>query len=216
MPANLSDFDAIPGMEGYFSATNGRLRCTAVSLKSGGICLHSPVADLGHAARSSLDKLGKVEFLLAPNHYHNKGLGEYAGIFPNARVVAPPASQPRLEKITGLAFEDLDTLRPELPDGTRFVSPAGLKNGEVWIVTVQGWIVVDAFAGPSGGDSSPRLLGTFPKYGIGDSIEYSDWVKGFILSNPPHILVPCHGDIIRNPDLPARLKALVERHLDQS
>lgn len=210
MPTQLSEFEAIPEMDGFFCATNGRLRCTAIRLQSGGICLHSPVAGLGIRARTSLDKLGNVEFLLAPNHYHNKGLGEYAQTFPKAHLVAPPASQPRLQKITGLAFEGLEALRSEMPEETRFVSPVGLKNGEVWIVTAGAWIVVDAFAGPSGGDSSPRILGTFPKYGVGDSTQYSRWVRDFLGSDPRRTLVPCHGDIIHDPDLPAKLKDLVD------
>lgn len=213
MPVHLSEFEAIPGMDGFFSATNGRLRCTAVRLLSGDLCLHSPVAGLGDRARDSLDRLGHVAYLLAPNHYHNKGLSEYATHYPKARLIAPPASRPRLEKITGLAFDDLDALRDKLPDGVRIVSPVGLKTGEVWLITATGWLVVDAFAGPSGQDPSPSLLGTFPKFGVGDRARYADWVRESITSELPHTLVPCHGDIIHDPDLPEKLTDLVNREL---
>ncbi|MCR9139765.1 MAG: hypothetical protein NXI27_27480 [Alphaproteobacteria bacterium] len=213
MPTTLSEFAAIPGMEGFFTATNGRLRCTAVRLSSGNLCLHSPVAGPGDRARDSLDRLGHVAYLLAPNHYHNKALAEYATHYPEASLVAPAASRPRLEKITGLAFDDLDAMSGKLPDGARLVRPAGLKTGEVWLVTATGWLVVDAFAGPSGDDPSPSLLGTFPKFGVRDKAQYADWVRDFITSDPPHTLVPCHGDIIHDPDLPAKLTDLVNRKL---
>ena len=213
MPARLSDFEAIPGMAGFFSATNGKLRCTAISLRSGGICLHSPVQGFSPGAESSLDRLGDVRFLLAPNHYHNKGLGEYAGRFPGARLVAPEASRPRLQKVTGLKFEDLEALEPDMPDGARIVTPAGLKTGEIWIVTVTGWVVVDAFAGSTGGDPSPRLLSTFPRYGVADKTKYSRWVEDFIGSNPPQTLVPCHGDIVHDPELRTKLTDLVEQEI---
>lgn len=213
MPAQLSEFAAIEGMPGFFTATGGRLRCTAIRLQSGRLCLHSPVAGLGHQARDSLDRLGRVDYLLAPNHYHNKGLTEYATAFPNARLVAPVASRPRLEKITGLTFGDLDALSHQFPDGTRLVSPKGLKTGEVWLVTQRAWLVVDAFAGPSDDDPSPQMLRTFPSYGVRDSAQYAGWVRDFVLSDPPHILVPCHGDIVDDRNLPAKLADLVERKL---
>lgn len=213
MPAHLSEFATIEGMAGVVTATRDRLRCTAIRLQSGGLCLYSPVAGLGQQAQSSLNRFGRVDYLLVPNHYHNKGLAEYATAFPDARLVAPPASRPRLEKITGLTFDDLDTLSRELPDATRFVSPEGLKTGEVWLVTQRAWLVVDAFAGPSGDEPSPQMLGTFPSYGVRDSARYSAWVRDFIRTDPPHILVPCHGGIVEDPDLPAKLADLVKRKL---
>lgn len=213
MPVQLSEFAAIEGMPGVFTATTGRLRCTAVRLQSGGLCLYSPVAGLEPKARDSLDHLGRVDYLLAPNHYHNKGLAEYATAFPDARLVAPPASRPRLEKITGLTFGDPGALAGDLPDGMRLVSPEGLKTGEVWLVSRNAWLVVDAFAGPSGGKPSPQMLGTFPTYGVRDSVQYAAWIRDFVRSHPPHILVPCHGGIVDDPDLPAKLVDLVKRKL---
>ena len=80
-------------------------------------------------------------------------------------------------------------------------------------MTATGWIVVDAFAGPSGGDPSPMLLGTFPGYGVGDRAKYIAWVKDFIESDLPQTLVPCHGEIIHDPDLPTKLADLVDQEI---
>lgn len=217
MPAQLSRFEPIAGVNGLFSATKGELRCTAITLRSGGLCLHSPVAGLSARAKESLDDLGTVEFLLAPNHYHNKGVTEYQAIYPAARTVSAEASRPRLERITGLEFQGLEELSRSLPDGMRLVTPKGLKTGEVWVVASAGhgiaWLIVDAFAGgrglPEEGSAPVRLLDTFPRYGIGDRSQYLDWLNNFLHSEPPEILIPCHGHIGRDPDLKIQLQNVI-------
>lgn len=217
MATQLSSFEPIAGIDGLFTATKGELRCTAIALRSGGLCLYSPVAGLGKRAKESLDELGSVDFLLAPNHYHSKGVAEYAEAYAAARIVAPEASQPRLERITGLAFRGLDELSHSLTDGMRLLCPPGLKTGEVWLVAPTGegvgWLVVDAFAGgkdtPEEGGESVRFLGTFPKFGIGNRSLYLEWLDNLLRSEPPDVLVPCHGNIVRSPHLSARLQKLI-------
>jgi hypothetical protein len=85
----LSVFSPFVEIAGVFVATKGGLRCTAIKLQDGGICLYSPIAGLNAEARNSLDVVGKVTHLFAPNHYHNRGLAEYSSAYPDAllRVV---------------------------------------------------------------------------------------------------------------------------------
>ena len=219
MAKRLSAFAPIEGLEGWFTATRDGLRSTAIVLASGGLCLHSPVAGLSPAARDSLGRLGPVRFLLAPNHYHNKGLGEYLAAFPEARIVAPAASRQRLGRVTGLDVDDMELLLPHLTGAIRVVSPPGLKTGEIWLVAPigsgagggNGWLVVDAFAGPRKGSEGVHLLGTFPTYGIADRTAYARWLGGFLKTEPPRMLIPCHGDMVRDPALPAHLSALMAR-----
>jgi len=217
MAVQLSRFEPIVGVDGLFTATKGELRCTAITLRSGGLCLYSPVAGLSTRAKESLEDLGKVEFLLAPNHYHNKGVAEYKAAYPAAKTVASEASGPRLERVTGFEFQNLAELSRCLQDGMRLVIPRGLKTGEVWVVTPAGngvaWLVVDAFAGgkglPEEGSESVRLLGTFPKFGIGDRSQYLEWLDSSLQSEPPEVLIPCHGHTGRGPDLKAHLQNLI-------
>lgn len=201
MPTQRTEYTAIADMDGFYSATRGDLRCTAIRLTSGALCLFSPVAGLGDAAMDSLRQIGRVAYLLAPNHYHNKGLAEYAQAFPDAKLIAPALCHARLQKITGFRFHDVSTLIPALPQDMRLVSPEGLKTGEVWIIAPNGWLVVDAFAGPEKADGHAKLLKTFPRYGVGDATAYTTWVRDFIARTPCDILVPCHGGIVRGPDL---------------
>lgn len=215
MAKTLSSFRALDGLDGVYVAENGGLRCSAVRLKGGGLCLFSPVAGLGPEALASLKALGGVRFLLAPNHYHHKGVAEYAEAFPEARLCAPEAAGARLAKVTGLDFEALDDLKAALADDMALIATEGLKTGEVWL-RAQGpahvaWLVVDAFNGPKGEavSSEPGLLGPFPKFGVGERDVYRKWAERQIGADNPTMIVPCHGAVVCDPNLPAKLLKLV-------
>ena len=217
MTKGLSHFKPVPGFDAVFTARNGDLRCTALRLVSGALCRYSPVSGLGDAARESLAALGDVSHLLAPNHYHNKALRDYAEVFPAAILCSTAAAAPRLEKQTGLAPVPLDAAGMDLPENARRVEPKGLKTGEVWIDVQTGTdrllVVTDAFRGAKGADDidckTPSLLGTFPKFGIADKTVYRDWLECFLADSPPTILLPCHGSGVASDTLADDLFKLV-------
>ena len=203
----------ILGMKGFYIMQKGNLACTVIQLRSGDFCLHSPVSGLSGPIKSSLESLGSVKFILAPNHYHNKGLVEFADAFPTATLTASEESRARLEKVTGLNFEGLGELQKAMPTGVQIVRAQGLKTGEVWVFTEKGLLVVDAFAGPSNGGTSPALLKTFPRYGVKDRETYVSWMNDFFDAHSPEILIPCHGDIITDAKLTPKLLTLVNEGL---
>jgi len=221
MAKHLSEFKKVNGLDDIFTADNGSLRCSAVRLTTGGLCLFSPVLGLSEAAMASLAELGKVEFLLAPNHYHNKGLAEYKTAFPNASLCAPTEARSRLKKITGFKFTGLDALQGVLPDNVHLVYTQGLKTGEIWIRAVgtrcTAWLVVDAFSGPKGKPGNiagePDMLGSFPKFGVGDRACYIRWVAAQIRDDKPTMLLPCHGGVVSSPRLAKKLQNLIKEKL---
>ncbi len=206
MSKELSGFAPIPNHSDAWSAQKGTLRCTALRLSDGSLCLYSPVLGLGEEAEANLDALGGVAYLLAPNHYHHKGLNEYALAFPEAKNVCFDGAQARLEEQTGLTFEGLERLETLLPDGCDFAEPDGLKTGEVWLVvkTEQErlWIVCDSFKGPKGKvghvGQTVDMLGTFQTYGIKDKKVYTAWLQGRSAADEPTMVIPCHGSIVRS------------------
>ncbi|MFK7965229.1 MAG: hypothetical protein AB8C46_14805 [Burkholderiaceae bacterium] len=216
----LSEFAPIPGLPNMWCARRGTLRCTVIKLKGGGVMLFSPVLGLTATGREQLDSLGEVKFLLAPNHYHNKAMAEYAQAFPEASIVASPDAQERLTRVTGLQFDDLSGLKRVLPQHVKLLAPPGLKTGECWLrvktKTDVAWIVVDAFYARAKNPRAlevaiPEMLGTFPNMGIANKQTYRAWVQAQITADQPTIVVPCHGLLMRSANLPKRLASLMAK-----
>lgn len=217
----LTAFTPIAGLKDIYAATRDNLRCTAIRLRSGGLCLFSPVKGLGDAALASLAALGAVEALLAPNHWHNMGLHGYVKAFPDVPLYASPAARGRLEIVTQLRFSDTANLQEHLPREIAIISPTGLKTGEVWLSIAgpkqRAWLVVDAFSGAKitrpGGFGELELLKTFPKFGLGDRAIYLPWLERQIEADRPTMIVPCHGAISADPRLPEKIRQLVAAKL---
>ncbi len=205
------------GMENIYVFHTGKLRGMAIRLKDGDLCFYSPLKGMHEKQVGQLRSLGRVSYLLAPNHYHSRGLGECHRLFPDARLVCPPDARQRLSKLTGLAFENLDDLCQALPQNMQLLSPPGLKTGEVWLDIVSSdqriWLVTDAFsASPldsTAADALPCLLKTFPNYAVADMRVYATWVRQQILRQAPTMLISCHGPPAVGVKLgPAMLKLL--------
>ena len=217
----LSTFEPLDGFSDIYVAKRNDLRCTALRLRSGGLCLFSPVRGLGPQAAASLEKLGDVEVLLAPNHWHTMGLQEYARAYPNAAICTSAGARKRLEQVTKLRFQDLTQLQRLLVRRMRLTMPDGLKTGEVWLsisdTQHRGWLVVDAFCGPKGKKDDrarePDVLATFPRFGLADSTVYREWLEQQLESDPPTVIIPCHGAAIFDSQLPKKIRRLVATKL---
>lgn len=213
-----SSFIQIDGLDSVYVARRGKLSCVAFRLKTGDMCLYSPISGLGSVVANEMARLGHLSVLLAPNHYHNKGLQEHVALFPQATLVASAFAANRLKKVTGLDTSDLAVLRRVLPDTAQILEPEGLKTGEVWLQMQSGaevaWIVTDAFSAPhtKPGQFAENLtlLGTFPKYGIKDAEVYKAWVAEQISRHSPTLLIPCHGSPVRDPNMGTSLLHLLD------
>ncbi|MEP5728478.1 MAG: hypothetical protein ABJL67_03790 [Sulfitobacter sp.] len=213
----IQPFSPIGGLDGVVIGRAGKLNCIAFRLRDESICLYSPVAGLETSGRDSLAKLGGVSMILAPNHYHNKGLTGHANAYPNASLICSKGAEPRLKKITGLAFDPIDILKSQLADNQRILEPEGLKTGEVWVeVRTQSeiaWIVTDAFSAklhsPGVCAEAPNMRGTFPRYGVKDASVFKDWANKQLSTDHPTILLSCHGSPVHSPDLDVQLNDLL-------
>lgn len=64
-------------------------RMTVVRLETGGVWLHSPVRPTPERQRT-VDQLGPVEHLVAPNKIHSLGIEPWRALCPSAKVWASP------------------------------------------------------------------------------------------------------------------------------
>lgn len=216
-----SEFLPVHGLDGVYAAQFGKLSCVALRLLDGSLCLYSPVAGLEKTLKHQTSELGTMSALLAPNHYHNKGLAAHVATFPDAALYCSCAARPRLSKITGLKFDLLDRLKEALPDGQIFHEPHGLKTGEIWVqinsVSECALVVTDAYSsaiqppGTFGGNVT--MLGTFPRYGVKDARTYKTWVAELLSNAAPTMLIPCHGSPVRSPNLTDQLTGRLDEVL---
>lgn len=64
-------------------------RMTIIRLADNSLFLHSPVA-LDPETHQALDRLGKVQYVIAPNRLHHLYVGDYIEAYPDAHFYAAP------------------------------------------------------------------------------------------------------------------------------
>ncbi len=218
MGAQNYEFLKPAGFEDISIINSSKLWSSIIRLSDGSLCIYSPIKGLKASIIESIRALGDVSYILAPNHYHNKGIADHLEFFPDAELVCSDGARPRLEKQTKLKLLGLDKLTKQLPSHIKILEPAGLKTGEIWFEVKQGndllWIVCDAFSSePKKGDKfsgTLSMLKTFPKYGVENDEAYQAWVAGQIKTQAPDVIVPCHGP----PVVSENLKELITNFLD--
>jgi hypothetical protein len=203
------------------------LRSVALRLADGRLAVTSPIRDLGDGAHSELAALGRPAALVAPNHFHNLGLREYARAYPDAIAVASAQAVPRVRRLTKLDVADEGQLAALLPAHASLLVPPGTRNGEMWLSVVtpggRAWIVGDAFFNVA---RTPRTamglllralsitpglrIGTSFRWLVHDHAAYRRFVVDALAREQPALLAPCHGDVLDDPGLAGRLQHLVE------
>jgi hypothetical protein len=221
----------LPGIDGAWElpcVVRGlRVRSTAVRLADGSLVVVSPVRGM---ARSGVESLGRPSVLVAPNHFHNRGLAEWAAEYPGAVVVASAKAAPRVHAKCGLPVEATERLSSALLPGHAVLVPPGTRGGETWLSLTSGnrraWVVGDAFFSLPDLPAWPmglvlRLLGIAPGLRIGTSFRwllsdratYRTWLSARLEEERPNVLVPCHGDVIADDALADRLGRLAAERL---
>ncbi len=186
------------------------------------VCLINPIKGSPNDVIESIKDIGEVAFILAPNHYHNKGVEEHCDHFDRGILCSSAAAIPRLKKITGLALQNTNKLAKALPKGMSLLTPPGLKTGEVWLRIKQKkelvWIVTDAFCGPDAPDEEskdnwPDFPKLFPRVGVKERDVYRIWLINQIKEDEPTTVIPCHGGLLQPDDLAEQLMDIAENRI---
>ena len=204
-------------------------RSIAIKLKNEGCLVVSPGAHLIQTVEKELPDLGKPKTILIPNSFHHYGISAWLEAYPGIKAVASVQAIRRLSKRGYHSIRSLNLLREELPENIQILEPPGWRAGEVWLrVQMEkriAWIVADAFFNMP--KLSPRFLTRLiqrtAKAAPGLSISrilkwvliknrrlYRRWILEQLEKDQPSILVPAHGEIIEDENLPRRLRKLIE------
>jgi hypothetical protein len=112
----------LPGTETIWHAEGDMhgvpLRSVAVRLRDERLAVYSPIRGLGTEAHRELMRIGRPGLLVAPNHYHNLGLTEYAAAYPEACIVSSALASARVQR----------KCRRPVGDESRLLSSSGWRR----------------------------------------------------------------------------------------
>jgi Domain of unknown function (DUF4336) len=185
-------------------------RMTVMRVADGGLAVHSAVA-CDDATMAAIDALGPVRYLIVPSGYHRLDAPRFAARYPEAKVVAMPASHGRVGervKVAGdyallpvggpLSFEPLVGLPAEAvfihrgDDGREtLVFNDGLMNLPNKLPGFKGWVV--KAIGSTGG---PKVTRTAQLGLVKDRAAYADHLRRLAARPQLARIVPGHGAVI--------------------
>ncbi len=194
-----------------------------VELGGGELLIYSPT-HIDDATYEQIERLGRVRWLVAPNHFHHLGLARYRARFPDALAVASSQALRRLASKGHLGLRSAEEV--ELPPAARFLVLPHTKNGETWLSLASDsgrmWLVCDGFfheprpvTGVEGFvlralKIAPGLCigATFTQLCVADRGRYRDAVLDLLAKERPSGVYFSHGEPLSD-DVTARLTTLL-------
>ena len=185
-------------------------RMVIARLADGSLAVHSAIA-CDDATMAAIDALGPVRHIIAPSGFHRMGAPAYAARYPEARVVAMPASQARVgqrvtvagdfsllpaggavswEALAGVPAEAVFIHRAS-DGGETLVFNDGFMNLPATLPGFKGWLV--KVMGSTGGPKVTRTA----RFGIvKDKRAYADHLRKLAARPALARIVPGHGAVI--------------------
>jgi hypothetical protein len=184
---------------------------TLIRLSTGELVVHSAVA-CDAATMAHIDSLGRVAYIVVPNGFHRIDAPRYAARYPEAVVVAPPASIDRVRQVVpGVAGLD------KLPRDAALVAEplGGVPHESVLLHTdsrgavtaiftdaffnlpeVSGWKGLALKAIGSG--SGPRVTRIARWTIVKDKAAYAAHLRRIAAMPGLARIIPGHGDVVRD------------------
>ena len=208
-------------------------RSLAIRLPDQSILLYSPPNIASKTNQPSpviqeAQALGPIKHIVIPSNFHTLGMSAWHQACPEATLYTELSTAKRMQKFN-LPFTDWRELTPHLPEGSA-MEFAPLKFGELWIVlpeTKRTLIVCEAFFNFKSEEITgfatvmAKLLDNGPGLKMSKIVkmmqlkpkQYGQWAKRFIQEQQPERLIPCHGHIVDDDDLPALLTKTIAQKL---
>lgn len=204
---------------------SNRARMVLVGLGDGRLVVVSPGALPSAERWAEVERWGTPAFFLAPNHFHNSGLGAWRERFPGALLVADPRAHARLaKKVPGATIADLAPLQAALPSSMWLKSPPGATQGETWLslqsAAGRTWLVCDGLVNeerlpPGAIGLFMRAIGfrpglmvnpLFKRLFLKDKAVFKAWLLAELSKESPTLLVLAHGAVLSGPELAERMR----------
>ena len=211
-----------------YAFRKGALATSLVFRGTDGLVVVSPGPGMTSADYDALSEYGEVRALIANNTLHHLGQRAWRERFKDAVSYCPPGAVDKLNsKVEGFTFRPLSEL--ELPASVTWEDPPGFKTGEtiLSVATSQGsvWYTSDLLVNITKlppppakwlftwTDSAPgfRLFRLAVWLMVSDKQKLKEWALGRVAKYPPAVIVPAHGAAFKAPDLPAQVKAQLDR-----
>lgn len=205
-----------------YSFGPGTVNTLVVKLDDGSLLAISPAAGLDGAVLDELSQHGEVKALLAPNGCHHLGQKAWRARWPNAISYAPDASIARLgQKCPDVPFESMSKLQALLGEKVQLIVPPDMKTPDLLarVQTAEGnvWFLGDLVSNTSKDDLAFPLNIVLGIVGAGpglrfnkmpamiylkDKVAWRAWVRAQLLAAPPAVVVPAHGELVREDTAP--------------
>ena len=210
------------------------LNASAIALADGGLMVISPATDATDADFAELDGIGAVKALVSPGAFHNMGLPDWSARYPEAGIYGPAAAAAHIAKVhpTLAPLQDLGALAALLPDGVSSEDCGGMGQPDAMTIVRRDdaitWFTNEVITNWEGWPSKLMFRIIFWMTGSGPGLNINTMalmltkgkkpaVKDYLLRTleaaPLTRLVPCHGEVIDDPDLASKLREVIERRL---
>lgn len=206
----------------------------AIALGNGGLAVVSPGTDLEDSDFEELDRLGLVEVLISPGAYHNLGLPAWNARYPDAGLYGPSSAIDYIAKAHKALkpLNDFEALASKLPDDVRITEMPDMKYADAMVIITRddavSWFTNECITNGAELPSNPifallfRLTGSTTGLNVntlslrfvgGKKKPLREYVLATLESDPPTRLIPCHGEVLNDPELPSRMREMVDRRL---
>lgn len=185
-------------------------RMTVIRMAGGRLVVHSAVA-CDEPTMAAIDRLGAIRFIVVPSGFHRMDAPAYATRYPEALVLAMPASQPRVSQkveVHGdydqlpvgepLGFEPLAGVPAEAvfihraPDASEtLIFNDGFMNLPASLPGFKGWVV--RLIGSTGG---PKVTRTARIALVKDKKAYAAHLRRLAARPRLARIIPGHGAIV--------------------
>ena len=87
----------------HYAGTKFNSRMTIIRLSNGGLFIYSP-CDIEDDTKNPIEKLGKVEFIVAPGSYHYLYVSSAQRAFPEAETFFIQGLRERIRKLNSIGY----------------------------------------------------------------------------------------------------------------